>query len=147
VLGIIRGQVVPDLLAMSELPDHERCSRKNDRVQFRDESEEIGVEGDLASDATVEILNVIVRLEDHHVDGETFRTDFLDPKSHNIAVVEEEELSAGRWILYSLDSLPHAGALKWDFVCWQQAQCQITTKNSLHFVVVVVVVVPRQTMT
>ena len=118
MLGIIRGKVVPDLLANIKLPDHQRCLRKNDRVEFRDEAEKIGVESNARSDATMEIFNIIVCLEDVHVDGETFRPDLLHPKAHDVAVVEEDELSAGCWILNSSDSLPHSGALNWDLIGW-----------------------------
>ena len=113
---MIWGKVVPHFLPSLELPDHQRCSRENDRVEFRDEAEEIGVEGNPESDATMKVLDVIVGLVDVHVHGETFRPDFPDPKSNDVAVVEDDELSPGSWILNSSDSQPHSSALNWDLV-------------------------------
>ena len=95
----------------------------------------------------MEIFDVVICLVRMHVHGETFRPDFPNPKSNDVAVVEDDELSPGSWILNCTDSLPHSRALNWDLVGGQEAQSQITTKNSLHFIIVIVVVERRQTMT
>ena len=146
MLGVIRGQVVTDFLTVIDLPDHQLCSREDNVVELRNEAEEIGVESDAGSDAKMEVLDVVICLEHVHVDGKTFWPDFPHPKSNDVAVVEDEELSAGCRILNCSNSLPHSCALNGDLICRQEAQCQIATKNSLHLVVVVIMVITGQTM-
>ena len=121
MLGVIRGQVVPHFLSVIDLADHQLGSGEDDLIKLRNESEEIRVESDPGSDAMMKVLDVVICLEDVHVDRDTFGPDFLHPEVHDVTVVEEQELSAGCRVHHTQDSLPHQTALDGNFVCRQQA--------------------------
>ena len=129
VLGVVRGQVVPNFLTIIKLADHQLGSGEDNLIEFGNESEEICVERDAGSDALMEVLDVIIGLEDVHVHRETFRPDFLYPEANDVTVVEDDELSAGCWIHNTQNSLPHQRALDWDFVGGQETQGQIPSEN------------------
>ena len=121
MLGVVRGQVVPNFLTIIQLADHQLGSGEDNLIEFGNESEEICVERDAGSDALMEVLDVIIGLEDVHVHRETFRPDFLYPEANDVTVVEEQELSAGCRVHHTQDSLPHQSTLDGYFVCRQQA--------------------------
>ena len=147
VLGVVRRQIVPDLLAGIDLPDHQVGSGEDNAVQLGNEPEKIRVESDPGTDPTVEVLDVIVRFKNVHVHRETFRPDSLHPEADDVAVVEEEELFAGSRIHHTPDSLPHLSALDGDFVRWQETEGQIATENGLDLIIIIVMIITGQAMT
>ena len=49
--------------------------------------------GDSRTNAEMEVLHIVVRLEGVHVDGKALRTDFSDPETDHVALVENDEFA------------------------------------------------------
>jgi len=116
VLGVIRSEVIDDLDATVDLPKDQPCSREDNLIKLIDETEEVGVERDAFSDATVKIFDVIVGLEAMHIHRYARWTNFANPEAHDVAFVEEHELATCCGIHDTSDLPLDLGALLCDFV-------------------------------
>ena len=95
MLRVVRGELVLHLLPTVNLTHHPFSTGEDDVIQFRDESEEVGIERDSVADPAMKRLHIICGLERVAVDAETFRADFPHPKVYDVRFVENEHLSPG----------------------------------------------------
>ena len=95
VLRVVRGELVLHLLSTVDLTHHPFSTGEDNVVEFRDESEEVGIERDSVTDPAMKRLNIICSLEGVAVDAETFRADLPDPKINDVRFVEDEHLAPG----------------------------------------------------
>lgn len=143
---LVWGKIILHLHPLIKLTNHSLCSAEDNVVELRNESKEVGVEGNFVFDALVEVFNVVVGLESVAENREPFRPDFSHPKSNDVTLMKDEQLSACRGIQNSPNSGLHPIALDWDFIGRKEAKGKIPPQNGLDAIVIVVVVVSGNTM-
>ncbi len=143
----VGSDVIFHFLSAVNLVDQPQCALEDDNLELFDEPEEVCVVGDSRTNAEMEVLHIVVRLEGVHVDGKALRTDFSDPETDHVALVENDEFAPSCWINESTNAPTDPVAFNWNFVGGQQAEGKVTPKDFLNALFVVVVIIRSKAST